>query len=168
MFDLDADGTVTARGPFADALGRQVVGLASGDVLHVGPLERAPDLFPRSGAVTVTRETAGGLVPFATFDGVEGVAVAIGDDVVLVSAHDTVAGDAGASSLELRHLSATGTVLATAELARHPTAQVVEEVCDDPDYGDGCSAAGTPARAALPLLAALLLVRRRRRATARR
>jgi len=167
-FDLDADGTVTPRGELGGAVGRQVVGLPAGDVLHISPPAWTQDPFPRSGAVTITRETSAGLVPFATFDGVEAVAVALGDDVVLVSAHDTVANDAGASSLELRHLSATGTVLATAELVHNPMAQVVEEVCDDLDYGDGCRATGTPARAALPLVAALLLVLGRRRLTARR
>jgi hypothetical protein len=165
-FDLGVDGTVTPIGAIG-GVGRQVLALPSGDVLHVSPPDLVSDGFPRAGATTIVRETVAGFVPFATFDAVETVAVAARSDVLLVSAHDTVAGTVGASRVELRRVSATGTVLATSELARGDFAQVEQEICANPDpFGDGCSVGGTPARAALPVLAALLLVLacRRRRA----
>lgn len=160
-FVLAEDGTVTSW-PLAIGHGSQAIGTADGAVIHLHPEWSGTEEFPRSNAITVTREDdAGVLAPLADVRGGEVFAVADGNETLVFTIEDSVDVNAGVSRLVARRIGSGGTVGAATEVARNDLVRREFEVCSAPA---DCNAGGAGAAAWIPLLAALGLIARRRRA----
>ncbi len=166
VFELAEDGTVTSRGIFNGRLGRQSLGLPSGQVVHVDWPYDSSELFPRRGSVSLVREEADGAVaPLLQLGSAEARLVRAGGEVLMLSAEDSISGDDNTSRLVLQRLSPTGTLGAQTDVSAFPQQIVDYESCDDDldeEYPSGCSASGGSGSSyVVLLLAAIFAIRKR-------
>ncbi len=171
VFELFADGSVTANGLFQGTVGDQTLGLASGDVVHVQGAYDFGSTFPAYLPATFMLEDAAGQQPsFFELSAAETRVLLDQGELVIISADDFVDGSEGASRLVMRRVSLGGEVVAQTVLEETSLEYVSYEICggidDDLNYYDGCSVGSRDTPAGLPLLilvAGFIAVRRRTR-----